>query len=228
MRKRIACRAPLSSNSNRGFPCPLKAKSISLFSFVSCLGATLLAVSFIGINRTNERGSGQLLASLIDGQKEKLQAHTMAMSHAVATAVDGIDDPQQQIGKIRDFIADYRFEDDDSGYFFVYRDHEVAVLPPNPALEGEDLGDTADENGVYFVRELHRVSRAGGGFVSYVFAKPGAGLQPKIAYANSFPERNFGSARASISIICKNSKRLLWPRQKSRLLPLSASAWGRR
>jgi methyl-accepting chemotaxis protein len=165
----------------------IKAKIYLIVFLCFLLGATLLAVSFIGINRTNAQGSDQLLASLIDGQKEKLKAHTTAMSHAIDTAIDEIEDPQKQIEKIRAFITGYRFEDDESGYFFVYRGTEVAVLPPNPALEGEDLGNTADENGVYFVRELNRVSRAGGGFVSYVFEKPGAGLQPKIAYAQSIP-----------------------------------------
>lgn len=148
------------------------------------LGATLLSVSFFGINRTSSIAGDQLMESLVEGQKEKLRAHTMAMTHAVESEIQGVDTPEERIEIIRGLITDYRFEHDDSGYFFVYRNTEVAVLPPKPELEGKDLGNTSDENGVYFVRELNEAARGGGGFVSYVFEKPGAGQQPKLAYSN--------------------------------------------
>ncbi len=39
----------------------------------------------------------------------------------------------------------------------------------------------------FFVRELARSAQNGGGFVQYIFDKPGKGLQPKLAYATMIP-----------------------------------------
>jgi len=147
------------------------------------LGGTLLALSFFGINRTSEIGSKQLMDRLIEGEKEKLQAHTFAMSHAIEAAIGPLEDQESKVEAIRKMVSDYRFEEDHSGYFFVYRGTEVVVLPPKPALEGKDLGNTTDPNGVEFVRELSRAAASGGGFVAYEFDKPGAGLQPKLAFS---------------------------------------------
>ncbi|MBI5444920.1 MAG: cache domain-containing protein [Deltaproteobacteria bacterium] len=56
---------------------------------------------------------------------------------------------------------------------------------PDPRLEGKDLSDLRDPNGVYIVRELTRVAReSGAGFVEYQWKQPGAErLQPKLSYA---------------------------------------------
>jgi methyl-accepting chemotaxis protein len=52
---------------------------------------------------------------------------------------------------------------------------------------GQDLGHLLDSNGVPFVRELASAARRGGGFVEYVFPKPGKGDQPKLSFAALIP-----------------------------------------
>jgi len=44
-----------------------------------------------------------------------------------------------------------------------------------------------DSDGVHFVRDLIEAAQKGGGFVRYRFEKPGAGVQPKLAYARMIP-----------------------------------------
>jgi methyl-accepting chemotaxis protein len=60
--------------------------------------------------------------------------------------------------------------------------------PTLPNREGDDLGQTADANGVYYVRELYENARKGGGFVSFVFPKPPSmETAPKLAYVMYIP-----------------------------------------
>jgi methyl-accepting chemotaxis protein len=64
------------------------------------------------------------------------------------------------------------------------------ALPTKKDLVGENLKDTKDKNGVYYVRELKEAAQNGGGFVEYVFPKPGQGIQPKLSYAEMIPGTN--------------------------------------
>ncbi|MFP4329150.1 MAG: methyl-accepting chemotaxis protein [Alkalispirochaetaceae bacterium] len=84
-----------------------------------------------------------------------------------------------------------RFEEDESGYYFIYEGTTVVIVPPRPDLEGDDLAGTTDPEGVAYVRELAEAAAAGGGFVNYIFEKPGAGLQPKVSYAEMIPGTDF-------------------------------------
>lgn len=61
------------------------------------------------------------------------------------------------------------------------------ALPPKKEIQGKDLGETKDKNGVLYVRELAKAAAAGGGFVQYVFPKPEKGDQPKLGYAEMIP-----------------------------------------
>jgi methyl-accepting chemotaxis protein len=119
--------------------------------------------------------------------QDKIMVATMNMATSLGAAIQDIDSETQRVAVIRKLINDIRFEADSSGYFFVYKGTVNVILPPSPATEGKDLGEAKDVNGLFFVRELQRVAQAGGGFVEYVFAKPGAGDQPKVAYSTMIP-----------------------------------------
>lgn len=58
----------------------------------------------------------------------------------------------------------------------------------NQSLEGRNLYDNKDRNGVYYVRELIAAAEAGGGFVEYLFDNPDVQGDeeegsPKVSYA---------------------------------------------
>ena len=72
-------------------------------------------------------------------------------------------------------------------HFFVYQETTCRVLPTKKEVEGKDLGGNKDVNGLLYVQELRKQAQAGGGFVEYVFDKPGKGDQPKIAYSTMIP-----------------------------------------
>ena len=60
-------------------------------------------------------------------------------------------------------------------------------MPTNKAGNGKNFIDLKDTDGVYFIRDLIDAAKKGGGFVSYRFDKPGAGVQPKLAYTKMIP-----------------------------------------
>lgn len=74
-------------------------------------------------------------------------------------------------------------------YFFIYAyDGTNLVLGPRPQVEGSKvIADSKDADGVFFVRQLIKVGRDGGGFVAYRFPRAGTETpQPKLSYAVGF------------------------------------------
>lgn len=132
-----------------------------------------------GITKAGER--------MLEDQKQKLQVATHSVALTLGEAVRDLPDDEQKIEVIRKLIDNIRFEDDKSGYFFVYNKTVNIALPPKKSLQGKDLGGAKDNNGVYFVRELRDAAEGGGDFVNYIFAKPGAGDVDKVAYSEMIP-----------------------------------------
>ena len=64
-------------------------------------------------------------------------------------------------------------------------------MPPKKELQGKDLKEVKDANGVYLVQALRNQSQKGGGFVEYIWPKPGAGDVPKLSYAEMIPGTNY-------------------------------------
>jgi methyl-accepting chemotaxis protein len=125
---------------------------------------------------------------MLDGQHQKLKLGTQTMAVALSKALEGIKDRQEQHDIIKSYIQDYRFEDDQSGYYFTYIDTHIFMHPTLPQREGEDLGNTADADGVYYVRDLYANAQRGGGFVEFVFPKPPSMENaPKLAYVEYIP-----------------------------------------
>ncbi|HMA99125.1 MAG TPA: methyl-accepting chemotaxis protein [Wenzhouxiangella sp.] len=128
--------------------------------------------------------------AVMTGLREKVQVSTNAMAESLSVLLAELSDQADDEARerlLREAVKDIRFEEDDSGYFFVYRDTTVITVPTNTALQGRDLANTADDNGVRFVSDLAQAAASGGGFVNYVFEKPGAGIQPKVSYATMIP-----------------------------------------
>ncbi|NJO68817.1 MAG: hypothetical protein HC830_05620 [Bacteroidetes bacterium] len=84
-------------------------------------------------------------------------------------------------------VDNIRFEDDQSGYYFIYQGTINVALPIKKENVGKDLSQNKDVNGIYYVQELNKNAHAGGGFVEYVFPKPNKGDQPKLGYAEMIP-----------------------------------------
>ena len=124
---------------------------------------------------------------MLSDQQGKLQVATHSLALAVGHALEGVTDNGQRIETIRRLIKDIRFEGDQSSYFFVYEGTVTVAHPVNEKLQNTDMGQIKDANGVYLVKELADQAAKGGGFVHYIWAKPGAGDTPKLSYAEKIP-----------------------------------------
>ena len=120
----------------------------------------------------------------LEKNKIKVASHSMAISIAEQIRMSPNLDPEEVIRKAVDKI---RFEKDSSGYFFVYRKTTNVALPTKKELVGKDLIDVSDSTGVFYVKELYEQAQKGGGFVNYVFPKPGKGTVAKLGYAEMIP-----------------------------------------
>jgi methyl-accepting chemotaxis protein len=148
----------------------------------------LIFVVYATANQVKESGLADAEEVMMAGQREKIRLGTQTMAVALGKALEGISDRQEQHDIIKSFIQDYRFEEDKSGYYYTYIGTVIFMHPTLPQREGEDLGNTADANGVFYVRDLYANAQKGGGFVSFVFPKPPSmEIAPKLAYVEYIP-----------------------------------------
>ncbi|MDR2537833.1 MAG: methyl-accepting chemotaxis protein, partial [Treponema sp.] len=153
---------------------------------ISVLALTIIGLMVMGYwmaHNIMDKGIADAEKVMLEGQKEKIRLGTQSMAVALSKALSGVTDRQEQHDIISSYIKDYRFEEDKSGYYYTYIGTVIFMHPTLPQREGEDLGQTADANGVYYVRELYENAQKGGGFVSFVFPKPPSMENaPKLAY----------------------------------------------
>ena len=82
-----------------------------------------------------------------------------------------------------DSIRNMRYGED--GYFqIVDSEPRILMRPTNAAMNGKDVGDYKDRNGVYVYRDIVAlIKRDGKGYTAYTASKPGGTeVSPKIAY----------------------------------------------
>jgi len=128
---------------------------------------------------------------MMDGQKAKLKIATDSIAIAISKIIANVPDKTSKIAIIRKALSDIRFENDKSGYYFVFEGTITIAHAAKPSLHGKDLDSLKDKNGVHMIRELSKIASKGGGFVEYIWAKPKAGDQPKLSYATLIPGTNY-------------------------------------
>jgi methyl-accepting chemotaxis protein len=129
----------------------------------------------------------QVQVRMLDGQKAKLKIAVHSLATTLGVALAELPDDEKRLAHIKSYTSPIRFEDDNSGYFFVYKGTTALSVPAKTSVEGTDMASAKDKNGVRFVVKLSRAARDGGGFVHYLWVKPGKGEQPKLSYAEMIP-----------------------------------------
>ncbi len=94
------------------------------------------------------------------------------MAIALGDLIKNVHSEEEKVKIIATAIENFRFEEDKSGYFFVYQKTTVKAHPVRKDLIGTDLYNAKDENGVFYVRELYQRALEKGGFVTFYFTKP--------------------------------------------------------
>ena len=164
------------------------ARILGMIVVTSLIISGILVSMFYTSKRISESGIEETGRVMMTGKQEMIVLGTQTMATALGKALEGITDRKMQHDIIKSYIQDYRYEDDKSGYYFTYIGTTIFMHPTLPMREGEDLGNTPDANGVFYVRELYENAKKGGGFVFYDFPKPpSAEIVTKVAYAQFIP-----------------------------------------
>ncbi|AMK11166.1 MAG: methyl-accepting chemotaxis protein [Pseudodesulfovibrio sp.] len=123
--------------------------------------------------RTATKGVVEVAYGVIDYWAKKAESGAMTTEAA------------QEAAKAE--IATFRYEGNE--YFWINDMNQVIIVHGvKPELNGKDLTDMKDENGVYLFQEMVKVSREKGqGFVNYNWPKPGSSkAEPKISYVQLY------------------------------------------
>ncbi|MBU1218959.1 methyl-accepting chemotaxis protein [Myxococcota bacterium] len=168
----------------------IKARIIILVvTQVVFIGGVILYFS-MGMNQSEDAASNQSGTAVLDGEKGKVKALTQSISSTLKDRIKGITDVSVRNKSMQDLLAQIRFEEDNSGYFFVFEGTVCQAHGVNPKLIGADMANSKDPKGLLFIRELVKAANNGGGFVTYVFDKPGVGVIPKVSYAEKIEGTN--------------------------------------
>jgi methyl-accepting chemotaxis protein len=151
----------------------IRNKMILLTVLVLAMFGALSGFASLTINQAKGTGIEEAGKLMLADQKDKLRVATHTIALALGQLLQGVTDETQRIEIIRKAIDPIRFEEDKSGYYFVYSKTTCVALPPKKELQGKDLGELKDKNGVYLVRELRDKAQGGGGVRRIYLAQAG-------------------------------------------------------
>ncbi|MBE0496302.1 MAG: methyl-accepting chemotaxis protein [Campylobacterales bacterium] len=161
------------------------------FSLV-VLGGAIVAIAYVETKNNIQAFAAEYKKSAYQFHEEELEnlvdiAKQLAMSIYNTQKARGVEDADIKKA-ILDRLGDPIFFKDKSGYFFVYEtDGTNILMPVNKALEGKNLIDLKDRNGVMVIKELIEAAKQGGMLVRYEFPKVKDGEPlPKFSYAMLF------------------------------------------
>lgn len=163
----------------------IKFKLYGIIAAMVIFAGLFTAFTLYEVNKIKIDVTEQLGDTVLENQKQRLQTATNSMAISLSAILKHLNNEQQKIDAIRSSIKDIRFEADDSGYYFVYQGTVNRVHPISANLEGKDLVDLKDKNGVYPIRDLKKVAESGGGFTYFTWNKPGIGQILKLGYATN-------------------------------------------
>ena len=154
----------------------------------------MIGLSILGIALMAGMGLTALWSNLIEDRKAKLQDVVLLARQALdldyqASRKAGLSEADT-IEHAKALLRTIRFGKDD--YFYAIDPKGVAIANPNPKVEGKNLYDAADSDGIFFVRRQLEIAANGGGFLSYRFPRASGGDPlPKTSYAVEFKPLNW-------------------------------------
>jgi signal transduction histidine kinase/FixJ family two-component response regulator len=145
--------------------------------------AISLVYSFY-INKSLEETQIASKEMMLNDIKKTLKNSIQAISGALGEILQTSKNKKETIRKI---IKKSMY--DENGYFFVYDIHGFNIVHPFfPEFQDRQRMETEDDNGKKYIKELTNKALDGGGFVQYVFYKPGEPIKRnKLVYAQLIP-----------------------------------------
>lgn len=130
----------------------------------------------------------EMRTAVLEGRRSLIQAVIDTQIGTISHQLAGVKEQQKQYEIIERCTDAVRYFEDNSGYVFAYKIDGTRInMPTNKADNGKNFLSLTDPKGKHLIRELIDAAKSGGGFVDYVFEKPGQGIQPKVSYAEQIP-----------------------------------------
>ncbi len=164
----------------------VNARMWMILGMVVLIFASMATFSWLALQASEKTAVTTAGGLGLTGQQEKIKVATDSLARALGELIKEIPDEDQRISLIRKAIGGVRFEADQSGYFALFRGTTCVIHPILKELEGMDMASQKGKNGELIV-ELQAKAKSGGGFVDYVYNKPGKGEVPKVSYSVMVP-----------------------------------------
>jgi methyl-accepting chemotaxis protein len=149
----------------------------------------MVGLSVVGILAVAGVGLAALKDNLLEDRKVKLHdvvllaRQTVDLDYQSARKAGLSDAEALERGKA--LLRSLRFGKDD--YFYAFNQQGLVQAHPSPKVEGKNLYNAPDSDGVFFTRAQIELAAKGGGFIFYRFPRVGADTPlPKISYAVEF------------------------------------------
>ena len=156
----------------------------------------LVALAVLGFVINAGQGLYLLKSNLLEDRKLKTKnvvetAHGILAHYRAEQVAGHLSEDEAKAGAIA-AVRRLRYEGNE--YFFIndFQAHSL-MHPIKPELEGKDMSDTKDSQGVRLFYEMSQVAaQKGEGYVSYIWPKPGS-AEPvgKISYVKAFKDWNW-------------------------------------
>jgi methyl-accepting chemotaxis protein len=154
----------------------------------------MAAISVVGITAVALVSLSALRANLLEDRKAKVRDAVLLARQAIdlsfqASKKAGLSDAES-LENAQTVARMLRFGNGD--YFYAFSPQGEVQAHLNPKVEGKNLYNSQDSDGVFFARQQIEAAVRGGGFVSYRFPRSeGSDPLPKISYAVDFPPLNW-------------------------------------
>ena len=150
---------------------------------------TLFVANFLVSQRVfNNVTMPQITEALRQKYEYGVKAAVEVEAQNLANRLKNVTDKKEQYDIIEQLTDYQRFFPNGEGYYFTYTTDGMRInVPVNKSQNGKDCSGLKDATGKFFIQDLMKAARNGGGFVEYFFDKPGAGIQPKLSYVCLMP-----------------------------------------
>lgn len=121
--------------------------------------------------------------TMMAAKESELKGHVdMALSTILPIYEKAGKDDQEAQEKVRNILRELKY--DGTNYIFAHSYEGIGVvLKPKPELEGKELINLKDTNGVFYMQEFIKKAKQGGGYVQYLWDKsPTQKSVPKLSY----------------------------------------------
>jgi methyl-accepting chemotaxis protein len=172
----------------------------------------------LGIAAMAGLGLSALWDNMMEDRKAKLQDIVQVAREALDYNLQiskqaGLSEAET-IERSKALLRSLRFGKDD--YVYATNMQGVAVANPNPKVEGKNLMDAADSDGVYFVRQQIELAPKGGGFTTFRFPRASGGEPlPKLTYSTEY--KPFGWV-VGAGIYLDDVNAIFWEQARNRSL----------